>query len=291
MNLSACESVRRGCATRIAALCVALGIATPVVCGHGELHEQIAAVSALIAEHPRQVRLYLKRGELHRLHKDWRAAAADFERAAEVDAGAADLSFRVARVKLDSGAARDAKLLLDQCLTKNRVHSAALLVRADALARLGQPLDAAADLGRAIQLLDHPRPEHYLERARLLRSVGGAHIGQAVQTLDDGIRTLGPIVTLELAAIEIETSTGRFDGALARIDKLLSASPRRERWLLRRGLVLEHARRFRAARGACVGAQDAIAALPARLRDTPAVRELRDQIRAALERLHTKETR
>ena len=55
---------------------------------HGDLDRQIAEVSARIeaalaqpADAPRRAQLYFDRGELHRLHGDWRRAEADYDQA------------------------------------------------------------------------------------------------------------------------------------------------------------------------------------------------------------------
>ena len=50
------------------------------VYAHEGLHEQIAAITAKIKRDPKNASLYLQRGELHRLHRDWGLAAADFSR-------------------------------------------------------------------------------------------------------------------------------------------------------------------------------------------------------------------
>lgn len=51
---------------------------------HEGLHEQIVAVTAKIKLDPKNAALYLQRGELHRLHRDWARAAADYDRASRL---------------------------------------------------------------------------------------------------------------------------------------------------------------------------------------------------------------
>src|SRR5678810_237149 len=62
------------------AICVAL--LPSFVNAHEGLHEQIAAITAKIKRDPKNASLYLQRGELQRLHRDWSRAAADYDRAA-----------------------------------------------------------------------------------------------------------------------------------------------------------------------------------------------------------------
>ena len=52
-----------------------LVLACGVAFAHGALHEQIEALGKSIALAPRNPVLYVKRGELHRMHQEWMAAA------------------------------------------------------------------------------------------------------------------------------------------------------------------------------------------------------------------------
>ena len=59
----------------IAFFCLCHGAAAHA---HGDLHEQIEEVSAAIAQAP-SAALFLKRGELHRAHRDFEPALADYD--------------------------------------------------------------------------------------------------------------------------------------------------------------------------------------------------------------------
>src|SRR5687767_13149937 len=66
--------------------CVALCLAllASFARAHAGLHEQIVAITAKIKRDPKNASLYLQRGELYRLHRDWSRAAADYDRAARL---------------------------------------------------------------------------------------------------------------------------------------------------------------------------------------------------------------
>ena len=51
--------------------CAAVGLTPVQTVAHGQLDEQIAAVTRQIQHDPRNARLYLSRGELHRHHRKW----------------------------------------------------------------------------------------------------------------------------------------------------------------------------------------------------------------------------
>src|ERR1051325_10483416 len=69
---------------RLMAVVVCLSLMSSFALAHEGLHEQIVAVSAKIRRDPKNASLYLQRGELHRLHRDWTRAAADYDRASRL---------------------------------------------------------------------------------------------------------------------------------------------------------------------------------------------------------------
>ncbi len=79
-------------------------------------------------------------------------------------------------------------------------------------------------------------------------------IDETLATLDEGSRRLGSVVTLELAATELEVSRARYDAALTRMDRLAATAPRKEQWLLQRREILERAGRPAEAREAFAAA-------------------------------------
>jgi tetratricopeptide (TPR) repeat protein len=264
--------------TGLAALVLGLAPA-PRAFAHDGLHDQIEQVTRRIAETPGDGALYLKRGELYRLHGEWDRALADLDRASRLAPGLAAVEFARGRTLLEAGRPAEARAALDRFLAHAPAHVEALLTRARARAALGEHAGAAADYTRALELMPRPEPDVYLERARALAAAD--RVEEAVRGLDEGIARLGPLVTLELCAVDLERRLGRVDAALARVDLLASRSPRKETWLARRGEILDAAGRADEARAAFAAALDAIRALPADRR-TRAVVELERQLRDRL---------
>ena len=250
---------------------------------HEGLHEQIAAITAKIKRDPKNASLYLQRGELHRLHRDWSRAAADYDRAARLrpDLNVVDL----ARGKMffDSGRLRRAKFSLDRFLTQQPDHYEGLITRAHVLAKIGAHDEAISDFTRALaQSSANPEPELYLERARVTAEDAN-RIDEALSGLDEGIKKLGPLVTLQLAAIELELRRHNYDAALVRLDSVTSQSERKEAWLVRRGEILKLAGREEEARAAFSAALIAIDSLPPEHRQNKAVTMLQLRARRALQ--------
>ena len=253
---------------------------------HPGIDEQIAKLDAEIQAAPDDGRLYLRRGELHRIHRDWKPAEADYAAALAHDPSLHIAEFCLGRLKLESGEPAQARTILDHYLEARPADPEALAYRARALVALGEPLRAAQDFTSAIHArTDAPRPENFLERARALASAGPEHVGEAIDGLDEGLRLLGQPVTLELYAIDLELERKNYDAALARVERIASQSVRQEPWLVRKASILEAAGRIEEARTAYRETLASIQTLPQSRRGNKAVERLEQEARQALERL------
>jgi predicted Zn-dependent protease len=250
---------------------------------HGDLHEQIRQVSEQIAKDPKNAELYLKRGELHRAHQEWDQAQADYDRASSLDPALFVIDFTRGRMFLEAGWPWSAKVSLDRFLRRQTNHVEALTARARALVKLQLRLEAVRDYTAAIKAASTGRPELYIERAQALAAEGEAHFAEALRGLDEGLQKMGPLVTLQLYAIDVELKRKNVDAALERLDKIAAQSPRKETWLARRGEILQQAGRKEEADKAYRSALQAMATLPPARRNVPAMVELEKRIRAALE--------
>ncbi|HVT45083.1 MAG TPA: hypothetical protein VMT00_11905 [Thermoanaerobaculia bacterium] len=219
---------------------------------------------------------YLHRARDLRERRLWRAAAIAYERAAHLDP-ATPAEKELGMMMLECGKPKHAVIALDRHLDSAPNDAAAFVARARAHALLGDGLAAAADYSRAIDLLDSPDVDLYLERALTLREMEES-AAEAVRGLDEGIARLGPLLTLELAALELEVRASDFDAALARIDHLASASPRKEMWLARKGEILEQSGRKEEAARTYREAFAALASLPPQLRMSRPMQELEQRL-------------
>lgn len=253
--------------------------------GHGPLDQQIADVTKEIRQNPNDPNLFLKRGELHHFHEDWPAALADFDTAAQLDPKLTIVELYRGKTLLAAGKPLEAKAALDRFFVDNPDHVDGLLTRARTLVRLGQFEAASKDYTKVIALIDEPQPEYFLERAQALEWAGEKHYPQALAGLDEGLHKIGQVVTLQLYAIELELKLSRFDAALARLELISQQSRRQEKWLMRRGEILEKAGRLSEAREAYHQALEAIASLPPTRRNNKAVMEMESQLRSALNRI------
>jgi predicted Zn-dependent protease len=250
---------------------------------HGDLHVQIEAVSRQIEKDPGNAGLYLKRGELYRVHREFDSALADYTRAAARDRTLTIVDLCRGRAYLEWERPGDARPFLDRFLRGRPDDPEGLLIRARTLAALGLADEAEADFTRLIAQPAGAKPEYFVERARALSVDGKNGLKRALAGLDDGIARLGPLVTLEIAAIDLDVKLGRFDEALARVERAASQSPRKETWLVRRAEILRSSGRMLESKKAFEAAIREIESLPQRLRGTRAMRDLEDRVRKMIE--------
>ncbi len=260
-------------------LAISVTLLTAPAVAHDGIHEQITEVTRRIERDPKNAALYLKRGELHRLHRDWDRASTDYDRAAQLNPQLAVVDLARGRMLYEAGRPQLAKPLLDRFLARQPKHAEAMVTRARISLKLGQQAEATKDFTAAIALAPQPQPEMYLERAGALTSAGEEFRNEALRGLDEGIEKLGPLVTLQLAAIDLELAQRRYDAALARLDKVAAQSPRKEQWLARRGEILEQAGRKAEARVAFTAALAAIETLPPHRRRVKTTTELETRLR------------
>jgi len=261
---------------------VFLAAASPLL-AHGDVHDQIDALTKRIAAEPENAELRLRRGELRRVHGDTELALADYREAARLDPSLEAVGLCVARAFLEGGRPAEAAPPLERALARRPDDAEALLLRARVHAALGETARAAALFPRALAAAKSPTPDLYAETARALAADGRRE--DALAALESGLSRLGHPVSLEEAALEMELALGRTDAALARLGRLASASKRPERWLARRAEVLERAGRPVEAREAFTSAVHAIETLPPRLRASRATAALEESVRAGLARV------
>jgi tetratricopeptide (TPR) repeat protein len=248
-----------------------------------DLQEQITAVTKEIKKNPRDTALFIRRGNLYRGRSDYDAAQADYDYAATLDPKLQILDFLRGQVFFEAKWFLSAKVALDRFLSHQPNHVEALITRARVLIQLGQRLAAVQDFTQALAHTAESRPDIYLERAQTLTAEGSAYFDQALSGIDEGIRKLGPLVTLQLYAIDLEVKQKQFDAALARLEQTSAQSPRKETWLERRGEILREAGRPQEAREAFKAALAALDTLPAPRRNVPAMQELEKRLRSAME--------
>ena len=265
-----------------AGIVLCLALLSSFAQAHEGLHEQIIAVTAKIKRDPKNASLYLQRGELYRLHREWSRAAADYDRAARLQPDLKIVDLARGKMLFESGGFQRARFALDRFLSKQPGHYEGLITRGRVLARIGLRSEAIEDFTDALTKSAVPDPDLLIERAHVTAG-DEQRVDEALNGLDEGIKRLGPLVTLQLTAIDLELRRHNYDAALARLDAVTSQSERKETWLVRRGEVLKLAGRHEEARVAFNAALVAIESLPLERRQSRAVTTLQLRARSALD--------
>ena len=149
----------------------------------------------------------------------------------------------LARCKIyaDSGKHLEAVKEADALLVLVPHHPETLALRAKAKVPLGQTNEALADYSLAISNFPHPEPDLVLERMRL--QIESGKTAEAVAGLDEVLKRIGPAIQLQTAAIDCERIAKNYNGALNRLEAILTRMPVKEPWLLQRAEILEGAGR------------------------------------------------
>lgn len=247
---------------------------------HGDVHPRILEFTEQIKRSPTNTTLYIQRAELYRIDGDYTNALADLNHVAQLDRKLKRVDFLRGQVQLEAGQPQSAITPLNRYLADQPPDAEAYTVRARVLVKLNRHAPAIEDYTQALKFSATPNPELYIERAAAWRTLDKPE--EAIRGLDEGIRRLGPIVTLQLPAVDAELALKHTDAALARIDTVMSRLQRKETWLVRRAEILRGANREAEARTNYFAALEAINRLPASHRGTRMTLELESRIRASL---------
>jgi tetratricopeptide (TPR) repeat protein len=90
-------------------------------------------------------------------------------------------------------------------------------------------------------------------------------------------------VTLQLYAIKLEIELKCYDRALIRIDQIAAVSPRKAKWLLRRGDILNMAGRYEEAQTEFMKALKEINTLPENQHNIKTITELKERLITEIE--------
>ena len=235
---------------------------------HEDLEVRIAELTKRYAE-TADAEILIRRADLHRRHKDWRLAAGDLDRAAEL--GAPGDNVRLARAMLLFDNNKDSRVI-EELAGLEAVP--AQFLRARALARRGEAAKASAAFSRAIASCAQPLPEHFVEHARMLATAQPPQIDKALGVINLGLKRLGPIISLSEEAFHLEQQIDP-EAALRRVrDVNRTDTLPNPRWLLREVELLTDLGEDDQASAALAYARAKLEALPARRKAAPAIREI-----------------
>jgi Flp pilus assembly protein TadD len=256
-----------------------LALAPAVAFAHAGLDELDATTRKEVAKKPDDPTIHLQRARVLQMKGEWDAALEEVEAAAMRGGDPDVLGQTRASIYLDAGFPRVSKIEIVRVIARRPDAAGLLYERGRAWLALGNAEAAARDFGEAIAKGPRPTPEQVIAHRDVLLGLGKKQ--DALRALDAGMDRIGHVVSLELPAVDLEVELGRFDAALARLDRLAAGAPPNPMWITRRGEVLERAGRDREARAEYAKALALIDARPAARRGKPFV-DLKRRLETAL---------
>jgi len=204
---------------------------------HPELLSQIAQLNLQLEQRPGDAGLLLKRGDLYRRDGNYKAAGQDFTEAAKMNPLPDALAFYEGRLYLDTDRPEAALASFSQYIEDHPGHVKTRVLRSQALLLLDRPVEAADDLGRAIELAENPSPALYRDQAMALIAAGEGHWPEAASVILCGLQRFP--VEISLLALGTDLALARADtvSAIAFINKLPPALQQLPEWQKRLDLA------------------------------------------------------
>lgn len=247
---------------------------------HGDLHDQIDDVSMQLADDKQKPKLYLKRGKLYLQDGNFHEALHDFRKSLKLDPALHVVHYHLGEAYLAMGRSDTAEQHTRLFINSLGPETYGGLSRGyELLGKIYQKknkhLDAAKAYEQSLQNNMQPGPIDYLQAAEAYVKSGAKYQQHAMHLLDKGIDKLGPVVTLQEAAIELEILSGSYDAALARVGTFRSQGISEPNISYRQASIMAAASRFEDAQTYYKKALTEIESLPANKQLSRSIQKLR----------------
>jgi len=260
-------------------VCACLFFCSGVLHAHTAHNKEIHRLDHLVQQadstSPDVFPLLLRRADLHRRDANWNAALDDYQTIATIQPDNPGMLLGITQLYLDQESFLAASQWSGKLLKKHSNHIQALMMHARAHAGLGNLSIVTGLYGRAIDLMEHPKPEHYLEYAgAVLQSGSESSAAQAIAIVDAGAMKLNHPVSLHSFALEQELQSEQFEAAVMRIERVVAINPRLWPWHLKKVELLVSLRRVNEACFALKMLENDMQKLPPQRNNTPAMRSI-----------------
>jgi tetratricopeptide (TPR) repeat protein len=254
---------------------------------HGDLHDQIDDVSKQLVDGKSITELYLKRGKLYLQDGSFQQAIHDFRKSLQLEPALHVVHYHLGEAYLATNRSDTAEFHTRLFIKSLGVDTYGGLSRGYALLgkiyqNRNKQLEAAKAFEQSLQNNLQPGPVDYLQAADAYVKSGKKYQQQAMHLLDKGIDRLGPVVTLQEAAIELEMLSGSYDAALARVGTFRSQGISEPNISYRQASIMSTARRVEEAQKYYKKALAEIESLPAHKQASRSIQKLRHLIEAGM---------
>ncbi len=247
------------------------------VFGHGEVHERIRIVGEEITAAPEDASLYVKRAYLYLEDGDFDMTIADLNFAQELEGESyPPLLMCSSEMYHKLGANEAALKYIDAFLDEQPFHVLGFRTKAQILESLND-IPAAIDYYKKVVIhTTTPLPENYLSIIDNLSL--DDRVDEAVFYCKEAMRTFGPILTFQEKLIDIYMEAGRYHEAIVVLDGIIQKFERKEGWYFKKANLCLEMGSPEMATSALGNAHTSLQALPQRLKATPAMKQLAEQI-------------
>ncbi len=244
-----------------------------------EIHRLDLQLQQLDSTRTDALQVLLRRADLHRREKDWNAALVDYNAVATIQPDNSGMLLGMSQLHLDQNDFLAALRTSKQVLERQSNHIQALLLHARAKSGLGDN-ELVPDLyNRAINLMESPKPEHYIEHAHsVLQSKSDSAPIDAIAIVDIGAKRLNHPISLHSFALEQEIQSKQYAAAAARIDRVLAMHPRLWLWHIKRIELLKSLNRVEEVCSSIATLENELREVPLQRRRTQAMQSIQEQI-------------
>ena len=254
--------------------------------GHGELDKRIKEISIQILNDPTNSSLFLKRGTLYYQHEEYQRSIEDYRICIGRNFISDQLYLAIAHSFLKAQELDSSMLYSHKILSHTPNHVLALKAKATALYEKEAYKESAQNFLAVIDNVDIPTSDNYFESVKAFESCGSKEcIDSAIETLQDGLETLGELSVFQQKLVELYQLSGQFDKALYIQDIIISKSHRKERPLFKKALILQDHGELELAFQEFNKALSSLEKLPKRINQNKASQRLRKEILAQIDKI------
>lgn len=250
---------------------------------HGDVHQQIDALTDAIQSYPDSLELYVKRGELYLLDEDLVLANKDFSHCAQRGLLSARVCTGLSKsfstdTELDSALA-----YINLALEKEADCIPAMEWKAHVLCLKKQPCDAGKVYDELLQRSATPSPALYIDASNARNDCPetGCY-PKALAILKEGLTSIGELHVLEKEIVRLSVEHEDYETALLWQTKLIQHTPVPARALVDRAEIYFLAKREREAQADLQLALHVIDQLPAHRAATSSMNALREKIQLSI---------
>lgn len=258
--------------------CLWIAFAVP----HGDVHEQIHALTSSIEQYPDSTSLYADRGELFLLDENINAARSDFSTCILGGMINARVFLGLSKCMESLGYADSAMYYVNLALQQDIAHYPSLEWKGSLLFTMQQYCESAEIYSHLISIADHPSPSLYIDASvSALQCPESAQ--DAEQIIKEGITRLGRLHVLEKELVRVYLHDKKYTEALQVQTEII------DHWSVKtypyydRALTYLMAGNKEAAHDDLESALQSIDLLPAYKSSAPALQEMRSKIVSLLQ--------